>query len=202
MDLELIMDIIEKNGYLGLFLWLWFGVFGLPIPNEVISMTVGLAASLGALHPISAFAVTYGGILAALTTLYMLGRLVGSRLISYLEKKKRLSGTLKKSLMLMEKYHALSLSFSYFIPGVRNFVPLLYGFSRLSFQNFALFAYTGAFIWLLIVFSLGYLFGDNMEVVLKYGEELAIGAFLTALFLIAYRIIRKKKSSRMKALDR
>lgn len=202
MDLDLIMDIIEKNGYLGLFLWLWFGVFGLPVPNEVISMTVGLAASLGALHPVSAFVVTYCGILAALTTLYLLGRLVGRRLISTLEKRKRFSNTLKKSLRLLERYHALSLSFSYFIPGVRNFLPLLYGFSRLPYRSFALFAYSGAFIWLLVVFSIGYLFGDNVEVVGKYGEELAVCASLTALVLITARLVRKKKGSRMKALDR
>lgn len=89
MELELILEIIENNGYLGLFLWLWVGVFVFPVPNELIVMTVGLSSSLKTLHPVLAFIVIYLGILAALSTCYTIGRLIGRPLLKYFHKSKK-----------------------------------------------------------------------------------------------------------------
>ncbi|MBT2682690.1 DedA family protein [Bacillus sp. ISL-37] len=189
MDLEMVINIIEDNGYLGLFLWLWFGVFVIPVPNEVILMTVGLASSKGALNPILAFLVTYMGISAAFSSSYLLGRVIGTRLLRMLEKKKRFANSIESAMKLMEKYHAFSLSLSCFAPGVRYLVPLLYGFSRLPFKTFALFAYSGAFVWVSIIFVLGYLFGDKMDVVMKYNKEfwLVVLAFVLISIIFVYR---------------
>ncbi|MBT2679074.1 DedA family protein [Bacillus sp. ISL-35] len=195
MDLDLVVNMIEENGYLGLFLWMWFGVFVIPVPNEVILMTVGLASSQGALTPLSAFAVTYLGIAAAITSSYWLGRLIGRRLLRFLKGKKRLAGSLESAMGLMDKYHMLSLSLSCFIPGARYFVPLLYGISRLSFKTFAIFAYSGAFFWVLIIFVLGYLFGDKMELIMKYSDEMWLAILAAAILFIAVTVKRKKLKS-------
>lgn len=193
MDLDLVINIIEENGYLGLFLWLWFGIFVIPVPNEVLLMTIGLASSMGSLNPILAFIVSYLGISAAFTTSYLLGRVVGRRVLRFLEKRKRFANTIESSMKLMEKYHAFSLTLSCFIPGARNLVPLLYGASRLPFKTFAVFAYSGALIWVMIVFMLGYLFGDKMETVMKYNKEVWLMAILAAALVAGILLIRKKK---------
>ena len=189
MDLELVINIIEENGYLGLFLWLWFGVFVIPVPNEVILMTVGLASAKGSLNPILAFLVTYMGISAAFTSTYLLGRVIGRRLLRLLGKKKRFANSIESAMKLMERYHAFSLSLSCFAPGVRYLVPLLYGFSRLPIKTFAVFAYSGAFVWVSIIFLLGYLFGDKMDIVMKYNKEfwLVILAFVIISTIFVYR---------------
>lgn len=193
MDLDLVINIIEENGYLGLFLWLWFGIFVIPVPNEVLLMTIGLASSMGSLNPILAFIVSYLGISAAFTTSYLLGRVVGRRVLRFLEKRKRFANTIESSMKLMEKYHAFSLTLSCFIPGARNLVPLLYGASRLPFKTFAVFAYSGALIWVMIVFMLGYLFGDKMETVMKYNKEVWLMAILAAALVAGILLIRRKK---------
>lgn len=193
MELDLVISIIEENGYIGLFLWLWFGIFLMPVPNEVILMTVGLAASMGSLNPFIAFLVSYAGIVSMLTTSHILGRLVGRRLLRLLEKRKRFANTIDSSMKLMEKHHAFSLSLSCFIPGARNLVPLLYGLSKLSFKTFAMFAYTGAFVWVTIVFVLGYLFGDKMDTVVKFNEELWLVAIFAAAGGTGLMILRRRK---------
>lgn len=193
MDLDLVINIIEENGYLGLFFWLWFGIFVIPVPNEVLLMTIGLASSMGSLNPILAFIVSYLGISAAFTTSYLLGRVVGRRVLRFLEKRKRFANTIESSMKLMEKYHAFSLTLSCFIPGARNLVPLLYGASRLPFKSFAVFAYSGALIWVMIVFMLGYLFGDKMETVMKYNKEVWLMAILAAALVAGILLIRRKK---------
>lgn len=192
VDLDLVINIIEENGYLGLFLWLWFGIFLIPVPNEVLLMTVGLASSMNALNPLLAFIVTYFGIVTAFTTTYLIGRVVGRRLLRFLEKRKRFANTIESSMKMMEKYHAFSLSLSCFVPGARNLVPLLYGFSRLPFRTFALFAYSGALVWVLIVFVLGYLFGDKIDTIMKYNKEMWLIALIIAA-VAGFIIVRRKK---------
>lgn len=194
MELDFILDIIEKSGYLGLFLWLWLGVFGAPVPNEVIIMTVGLAAAEDVLNPFITFLVTYAGILFALTTSFIIGKYIGGPILPFFQKRKRFAKEIDKSFKLMEKYHAYSLSLSYFIPGLRNFVPFLYGVSKLPYKTFALFAYVGAFVWLIISFSLGYWFGDHREEIAKVESEffIAIGVFILC-YIIAKVIIKKRK---------
>ncbi|MBT2643368.1 DedA family protein [Bacillus sp. ISL-41] len=192
MDLELVINIIEDNGYLGLFLWLWFGVFVIPVPNEVILTTVGLASAKGALNPVLAFLVTYMGISAAFTTSYILGRIIGRRVLGLLEKKKRFANSIESAMKLMEKYHAFSLSLSCFAPGVRYLVPLLYGFSRLPFKTFAIFAYSGAFVWVSIIFVLGYLFGDKMDIVMKYNKEVWLVMLALAIITFIFVLRRRK----------
>jgi membrane-associated protein len=193
MDLDLVISIIEENGYTGLFFWLWFGIFVIPVPNEVLLMTVGLASSMGSLNPFLAFLVSYSGISAAFTTSYILGRVVGRRLLRFLEKRKKFANAIESSMKIMDKYHAFSLSLSCFLPGVRNLVPLLYGFSRLPFKTFAVFAYSGAFMWVLIVFMLGYLFGDQLDSIMKYNKEMWMLAILVLAAAAGFVILRRKK---------
>ena len=193
MDLDLLLNIIEEGGYVGLFFWLWLGIFGLPVPNEVIIMTVGLASSMKVLNPFLTFIVTYAGILCALTTSYALGRFLGRPLIGILRKRKRFDHSISEALQLIEKYHAYSLIISYFLPGLRNIVPFVFGSSRLSFKTFALFAYSAALLWLTIMFTLGYLFGDNIDKIMLYGQELlAVLAAVIVIYLII-RLVKKRK---------
>lgn len=199
MELDFILGLIEENGYLGLFLWLWFGVVGLPVPNELIAMTVGLAASLGTLNPILTFLFTYLGIVAALTTSYLLGKYIGVPLLPFFRKSKKIDRTIERSFHAIEKHHAFSLLFSYFIPGLRNFVPFLYGFSKLPYKVFAIFAYLGALIWLTIVFSLGYWFGDHKEKLVRYESEFLM--IMASGFVIVFgigKIISWKKLRKLR----
>jgi membrane-associated protein len=194
MELQQLLEFIDNYGYIGLFFWVWLGIFGLPIPNEILSMTVAMATSQKVLNPIITFTVFYAGIVAALTTCYLLGKYVGRPLVKFFERRKRYANLIERSFRLIEKHHALSLSISYFIPGIRNFVPFLYGFSKLPFHTFAIFSYTGSLIWLCITFSLGYIFGDQMDVFIQYGKELLtiiIAAFV--LFLVIQLILRRRR---------
>lgn len=193
MELDLVLETIDQNGYIGLFLWLWIGVFGMPVPNELIAMTVGLAASLGKMHPVLAFLVTYCGIVAALTTSYTVGKYIGGPLLPLFRKSKRMSRTIDRSFYVIDKHHAFSLLFSYFIPGLRNFVPFLYGLSRFSYRSFAFYAYSGALGWLVIVFSLGFWFGDHKETIIRYETEFFSMLIVVAILFILVKMFYRKK---------
>jgi membrane protein DedA with SNARE-associated domain len=91
-----------------------------------------------------------------------------------------------------------TLLIGYFIPGVRHLTGYVAGASELSFSNFALFAYTGAFCWALIFITLGYMLGEQWNRVLQSVDETKIlfagfGAAVVAAWLVFGYLRRRKK---------
>ncbi|MGJ7920094.1 DedA family protein [Neobacillus sp. LXY-4] len=200
METDFILEIIKDYGYIGLFFWLWLGIFGIPVPNEVIVMSIGFLSYEKVLHPVATFIVTYSGIVAALTTCYSLGRFVGRPFLHFFEKRKRFSRKIDSSFRLIERYHAFSLSLSYFLPGFRNFVPFLYGVSKYSFRSFMIFSYGGALVWLSIVFSIGYWFNGNIKTILVFGNEFLFGLATVVIFVIIFKLIHRKRIKKMETI--
>lgn len=194
MELDFLLDIVKESGYPGLFLWILLGSSTLPVPNEIIMMTIGMAASKSPKEAVPIFFTTLAGVLAAVSASYFLGRMIGRPLLLFLAKKKRFSKNIARSMRMMDKYHAFSLSISYFVPGARAIIPFLYGFSKLSFRKFIVFAYSGASIWLLIMFSAGYLFGEHVSPAFS-GELSLIAILFIILAFAAYKFLRKNKQN-------
>ena len=196
MEVALVTEALKELGYFGIYLWLWLGMLGIPIPNEIIVTTIGYLATTKFLEIDKAFLVGYFGIVTSLTTSYLIGKLIGGRLYIYLQKKKRSHRSLKKSVLLMNKFHVFSLCISYFIPGLRNFVPFMYGMMKLPYLRFALFSYTTAFVWFTLFFSIGLFTGVN--------ENYSIYVSLSAITLILSisLMIRIKNSRKRRAAER
>ena len=83
---------------------------------------------------------------------------------------------------MVEKYGHYALVTSYFIPVVRHIVPYLVGMNNMSFRIYALYSYTTGFVWTLIYFVLGSLFGQHIErivaVAIEYGVYFGVTVVL------------------------
>ena len=66
-----------------------------------------------------------------------------------------------------EGYGHWSLTFGYFVPGVRHFSAVFAGMSDLKWPVFARFAYAGSIIWVTTFLGIGYLLGDAWESALE-----------------------------------
>lgn len=98
MEINELIIYIGNYGYFALFFFLWLGIVGMPIPDEVIVMSGGLVASLGLLNPVPAFFVTYLGVVTGLTLGYVLGLILGEPVMKYLQKKKNIDHYLARIL--------------------------------------------------------------------------------------------------------
>ncbi|MBD8070480.1 DedA family protein [Bacillus sp. PS06] len=201
MELETIIAHIEDYGYFGLFLWLWLGVLGIPIPNEVITMSVGYASSLEILDPYYLFACTFLGLVAANTTSYLFGRIAGTRVLAALKKRKSTEKTLNRALRLNKKYRIFALVVSYFIPGLRTMVPLLFGISGLKFYKFALISYITILVWATSYFVLGSILGDQIYLLLDTRIHVIVSVLLTIFFIYVtvWMYIRSKGRGKLKS---
>ncbi|MED0972137.1 DedA family protein [Bacillus paramycoides] len=170
MELYELLSYIEQYGYWALFFCLWLGIVGMPIPDEMIVMSGGFVSSLGILSIIPAFFLTYLGVVSGLSLGYILGKLFGTKVLDKLMKKKK-AKYLLKSQQMVERYGHYALVTSYFIPVVRHIVPYLVGMNNMRFKTYALYSYTTGFVWTLVYFVLGSLFGQHIESIVAIAIE-------------------------------
>ncbi|GAB6522584.1 MULTISPECIES: DedA family protein [Bacillus cereus group] len=190
MELHELLSYIEQYGYWALFFCLWLGIIGMPIPDEMIVMSGGFVSSVGILSVVPSFVLTYLGVVSGLSLGYILGKVFGTKVLHKLMKKKK-AKYLIKSQEMVDKYGQYALVTSYFIPVVRHIVPYLVGMNNMSFKTYGFYSYTTGFVWTLVYFVLGALFGQHIEsivaIAIEYGVYFGVIVFIVTGILYLYR---------------
>ncbi|MCU4967792.1 DedA family protein [Bacillus toyonensis] len=197
MELHELLSYIEQYGYWALFFCLWLGIIGMPIPDEMIVMSGGFVSSLGILSVIPAFLLTYLGVVSGLSLGYILGKIFGTKVLHKLMKKKKAKYFIKSQEMV-EAYGHYALITSYFIPVVRHIVPYLVGMNNMSFKTYVLYSYTTGFVWTLVYFVLGSIFGQHIESIVAIAIEYGVyfGGII-AVIVSVYYLYRQKRNTVM-----
>jgi membrane protein DedA with SNARE-associated domain len=100
--------------------------------------------------------------MCGITLSYILGRTFGLALIHRYGKYVHLTEErIRYAHNWFERVGRWGLTFGYFIPGVRHFTAYAAGMSELTAHEFALFAYSGAFLWASTFIGLGYFLGER-----------------------------------------
>ncbi|ACJ81501.1 DedA family protein [Bacillus paranthracis] len=196
MELHELLSYIEQYGYTALFFCLWLGIVGMPIPDEMIVMSGGFVSSVGILSVIPAFLLTYLGVVSGLSLGYLLGKVFGTKVLDKLMKKKKAKYLLQSQKMI-DKYGHYALVTSYFIPVVRHIIPYLVGMNNMSYRKYALYSYTTGFVWTLVYFLLGSLFGNHIETIVEITTEYGIyfGGIVLIVACIWYVYIQKRSTT-------
>ncbi|HDR7948038.1 TPA: DedA family protein [Bacillus toyonensis] len=197
MELHELLSYIEQYGYWALFFCLWLGIIGMPIPDEMIVMSGGFVSSLGILSVIPAFLLTYLGVVSGLSLGYILGKIFGTKVLHKLMKKKKAKYFIKSQEMV-EAYGNYALITSYFIPVVRHIVPYLVGMNNMSFKTYVLYSYTTGFVWTLVYFVLGSIFGQHIESIVAIAIEYGVyfGGIIAVIVSVFY-LYRQKRNTVM-----
>lgn len=194
---EVLLMLIQNYGYPALFFALWLGIVGMPIPDEVVVMTGGFVTALGLLTPVPAFILTYLGVVSGLSLGYVLGHRLGAPVIERLVKKKKAGKYLIKAQELLEHFGHYALVLSYFFPVVRHLVPYLVGIGKMPYRKYATYSYSTGFLWTLVYFVIGRLFGNHIERIAEWVTEYGwYGlAILSLTGLVIWRVKRSSKLS-------
>ena len=161
-----ILEWITKYGYAAIVGLLMLGIVGLPVPDETLLTFTGYLVFRGTFRLPLAFAACLAGSGCGITISYLLGRTFGLKLIHRYGRYVRIrEDHVEKAHAWFRKAGHWSLTVGYFIPGVRHLTAYAAGMSDLEAPQFALFAYTGAVLWVSAFLSLGYFLGDRWEAV-------------------------------------
>jgi membrane protein DedA with SNARE-associated domain len=184
---------IAHYGYAAIFLLLTLGIVGLPVPDETLLTFTGFLVFQHKLSLPLAFAAAWGGSTCGITISYYLGRTFGLALIRRYGKYVRVTEEhVEKAHAWFNRVGHWGLTFGYFVPGIRHLSAYAAGMSEVEARPFALYAYSGGFLWVTVFLSVGYFLGDRWEAASKQVER--YGLFLLIACVIAgaaYLIWRK-----------
>ena len=187
---------LNQYGALAIFTLLALGIIALPIPEETLMVLAGILMSNDQLNIPSTIIAAYLGSMFGITVSYLIGKTAGNY---FLNKYGPWIGLTESKFLKVqswfEHYGKWTLSFGYFIAGLRHLTGIFAGVMGLGYRQFAMYAYGGAFVWASTFLSIGYFFGDYWmsayATVTGYVEEIII-AILAIIVIVASILIYKK----------
>lgn len=193
--MDLIVNWVTQYGYIAIFSLLMLGIVGIPIPDETLLVFCGYMVSRGNLEPVPTLLTALLGSTCGITVSYTIGRTLG---LGFIHKYGRYIHVTEDRLNGVHKWFDRvghwALFIGYYIAGVRHFSAILAGTSKLEYRTFALYAYSGAFVWVCTFLSIGYYFGEHWkeasELVHKNLLWISLAAITAA---VAYYVYRRRR---------
>jgi membrane protein DedA with SNARE-associated domain len=165
------------------------GIFGLPIPDELLLTVAGALIASGRLDPSSTVAAAVAGCLTGITLSYALGRWVGLPVLR--ARFARHQEAIERAQQWFRRFGGWLLTFGYFVPGVRHVTAIAAGSGCLNYRRFAAFAYPGGVLWCAVFLGLGFFAGDRWpEVARAARSNLSRVALVAVAALAMFAIVR------------
>ena len=204
---QIIINIMEQVGYLGVFLLIAIENIFPPIPSEVILVFGGFMTTYTSLNiPIMILAATLGSLLGAIVLYYIgkifnkerLKRIVNGKIGKVLRLK---ASDIEKADKWFDTKGNKTVFFCRFIPIVRSLISIPAGMSEMPMQKFLLYTITGSLIWNTVLIIVGSIVGDKWEIIVGYLDDFSniILIILVIIFVVAmyyWFVIRKKKQNK------
>jgi membrane protein DedA with SNARE-associated domain len=184
--LNLVSAYIEHFTYAGLFVVLMLCGLGLPMPEDFALLAGGFLAHKGITRYPITLVVSLLGVIAGDNSLYFIGRGVGANVLRWFGLKKSeppdesADNNMDRLQVFMNRHGHLAIFYARFFAGFRALVYLSAGSLGVPSSRFFLYDLAGAAISVPVVVTLGYVFGDQLEHVIRY-----IGGFQKLIWVVA-----------------
>ncbi len=164
-----LVSYIEHFTYLGLFVVLLLCGMGLPMPEDVALLAGGYLVHRGIIRYPATLVISLLGVVAGDNTLFFFGRRIGTGLLAYFGLKRPGSREqLERMQAFMRRHGHLTIFYARFLAGLRALIYLSAGSLGVKPATFLFYDLLGALISVPIVVSLGYIFGEDLETVVRY----------------------------------
>ncbi|MGL4624584.1 MAG: DedA family protein [Culicoidibacterales bacterium] len=171
---DIIMEILNQFGYLGIASLIALENIFPPIPSEIILTFGGFLTTYTDLTFVGVLiAATVGAVIGAVI-LYSVGRLLTpERLEALLDYKvfRMLGfkhGDINKTVIWFEKHGKSAVFFGRFVPVIRSLISIPAGIAKINFVMFLIFTTVGSLIWNFVLIALGVFMGSAWEQVSTY----------------------------------
>ncbi|MEI6564246.1 MAG: DedA family protein [bacterium] len=196
--LQLNVDIIERMGYPGIVFLMTLESSVFPIPSELVMPQAGYLASTGAMSlPVVIALGVLGSWLGALLN-YAVAMWLGRPF--FLKFGKYFFCPHDKFAMVerfFQNHGEISTFTGRLIPVVRHLISIPAGLTRMKMSHFLLYTGLGAAIWVSILSYIGFLCGQNLDLIKKYSHLCTLGVIIGCVLLISvYVWIHKRRKAR------
>ena len=179
---------IADYGYWAVALVLLCENAGIPVPGETTLLLASFLAysehqlQLRWIIVVATCAATLGDNLG-----YAIGYYGGRPLLDRYQSFFRISSTtLQRGEAMFARYGAAAIFFARFIFGMRVFAGPLAGVLRMPWRAFALFNFLGAVVWVTVIATAGYLFGQHWRSLARAVQRFDISILIVGVAVILF----------------
>ena len=198
-----VIGIMNKFGYLGIFLLILLENLFPPIPSEVILtfggfMTISTSMNVFGVILVSTIASLLGAII-----LYYLGKILNKERINKIIKSKygKLLRIKSKDIEMADKWFDTkgrkTVFFCRFIPVVRSLISIPAGMSEMPLPQFTIYTFFGSLIWNTVLILIGAFAGDKKDYILSLLDDVS-NIVLIVLIIIFIVLIYRFYNTRIK----
>jgi membrane protein DedA with SNARE-associated domain len=185
---------ILKFGYSGIFLLMAMESSVIPVPSELVMPPAGYWAAAGKMNMVIAIICGTMGSLVGAYANYFAARYLGRPLLL---KYGRYVWITEEKFARVEtffhKHGEISTFIGRLLPVVRHLISLPAGLAGMHHWKFSLYTLLGAGIWCTVLTLIGYVIGENQQLIVKYSHQAVIGVVIFSAVLIAVYVWRHKK---------
>ncbi len=193
----LVQNILDM-GYLGIFLLMMIESSFIPFPSEVVLIPAGYLAQQGEMNTLAIFIAAIFGSLSGAFINYFGALLIGRRLLMKFGKYIFISNSaMEKMDTFFQNHGPISTFTGRLIPGIRQLISIPAGLSRMPLLSFSIYTALGAGIWSIVLIALGYILGENKELIAEYLHQITL-TVLGMLVVLAFVYIRRLKTKIVK----
>lgn len=194
MSIETVLQYINVYGYVIIFLFLFFGIVGIPAPEESLLFLIGILIVHHQLLFGWALLSAILGAFSGMITAYICGKYIGFPFINKYGKYIGITiGRWRKAQNAYEKNFKKTIVFGFYIPGIRQISPYFAGMAKTPFTKFALLALLGTLLWTVPFIGAGYYLGKVFHINPDYVPYLGILFLIVFLLYVLIVSIKKKR---------
>lgn len=185
--------------YITLFLFAFVENVFPPSPSDVVIVIAGSLVGTGAISFIISLIFATVGSITGFMLMFYIGSTVDKKVIQSGRFRYIPVNSIDKVEIWFRKYGYMVIVANRFMPGTRAVISFFAGISNLDPKRTITLCFVSALLWNIIMLYLGFVFGDNVEMVDKYlttySNIVIAVTIIVILFFIAKLFFRKKRST-------
>lgn len=189
-----ILGIVDKIGYLGVFLLMAIESLNIPIPSEIIMPFGGFLVSRNHFNLFLLVLVGALGNLFGSLASYGIAAMIGQPLVERLKKIPFFEDDYSRAEKFFKKHGYWSVFLGRMIPIIRTFISFPAGIFKIPLWKFSFLTFSGSFLWSGLMAAIGFYLGENWRLLEGYFRKFDYLIAVVIVGAIGYYIYRKFKS--------
>ena len=198
--IQWLLDTIGSMGYPGIFLLMAMESSIIPVPSELVMPPAGYLASLGEMNMAAAILCGTLGSLSGAYANYFVSHYLGRPLIIKYGKYVLIPpDKFERVESFFLRHGEISTFIGRLLPVVRHLISIPAGLSGMNHLRFSTYTLLGAAIWCGILTGIGYIIGENRQLIMQYAHQALAWVVAFSIVLVSAYIWRHRRRGGIKA---